>query len=213
MIIILGAGRKAEHLCDMFNLWDDVLQFYDHPRQLNETKRDKPVLYNILQTDEPVKIISAVGETRPKRTIIEDFTEEAHMRNINYYWGTLIYKTADITNPTTYEYDFTARKMVCIGTHCRIGKHVSVGPLANLSHHSKVGDYSTICGQAAIGGGVTIGEGVFIGQGASVKPDIKIGDGAIIGTGAVVVKDVPPNMVVAGNPASSSPKFKGVTPW
>ena len=62
-------------------------------------------------------------------------------------------------------------------------------------------------------GSVNLGKGVFLGQGVSIKPGIRIGDGAVIGTGAVVVKDIPPNMVVAGNPAKTNVKFKKVPHW
>lgn len=46
-----------------------------------------------------------------------------------------------------------------------------------------------------------IGDNVFLGANAVVLPGVNVGDGAIIGAGSVVVKDVPPGMVVAGNPA------------
>ena len=50
-------------------------------------------------------------------------------------------------------------------------------------------------------GCVSIGNGVFIGAGSVVLPNVKIGDNSIIGAGSVVTKDVPPNVVCAGNPA------------
>ena len=49
--------------------------------------------------------------------------------------------------------------------------------------------------------GVTIGHDVWIGHGAIVLPGRHIDDGAVIAAGAVVTKDVPPYMIVAGNPA------------
>ena len=47
----------------------------------------------------------------------------------------------------------------------------------------------------------TIGDNVFIGAGAVVCGPIKIGDNAQIGANAVVMKDVPSNCTVIGNPA------------
>jgi len=47
---------------------------------------------------------------------------------------------------------------------------------------------------------ITIGNNVWIGGGVSIMPGVTIGDGAVIGGGAVVTKDVPPNVVAAGNP-------------
>lgn len=47
---------------------------------------------------------------------------------------------------------------------------------------------------------VTIGDTVWIGAGAIVLPGITIGDGATVGAGSVVTRDVPANVVAAGNP-------------
>lgn len=48
---------------------------------------------------------------------------------------------------------------------------------------------------------VTIGSSVWIGGSAILLPGVTIGDKAVIGAGAVVTKNVPPSVVVAGNPA------------
>jgi acetyltransferase-like isoleucine patch superfamily enzyme len=43
--------------------------------------------------------------------------------------------------------------------------------------------------------------GVSIGSGSTILSYVTIGENAIIGAGSVVTKDVPPNTIVAGNPA------------
>lgn len=48
---------------------------------------------------------------------------------------------------------------------------------------------------------IRIGNDVWLGGGAIVLAGVTIGDRAIIGAGAVVAKDVPADVVVAGNPA------------
>lgn len=47
---------------------------------------------------------------------------------------------------------------------------------------------------------VHIGNNVWIGAGAIVLPGITIGDNCVIGAGSVVTKDIPSNVVAAGNP-------------
>lgn len=54
---------------------------------------------------------------------------------------------------------------------------------------------------AEYGKPVTIGNNVWIGGRAVINPGVTIGDNAVIASGAVVVKDVPANAVVGGNPA------------
>ena len=48
---------------------------------------------------------------------------------------------------------------------------------------------------------IKIGSGVWIAAEAFVGPNVTVGDNAVVGARAVVSKDVPPGMVVAGNPA------------
>jgi acetyltransferase-like isoleucine patch superfamily enzyme len=49
--------------------------------------------------------------------------------------------------------------------------------------------------------GPTIGKGAKVGANATLLPDIVIGEYALVGAGSVVVDNVPPRMVVVGNPA------------
>lgn len=49
--------------------------------------------------------------------------------------------------------------------------------------------------------GPTIRRGARIGAGAVLCPGVEIGEEAFVGAGAVVVGDVPPGVVVVGNPA------------
>jgi acetyltransferase-like isoleucine patch superfamily enzyme len=62
--------------------------------------------------------------------------------------------------------------------------------------------------------GPRIGKGAKIGAGAVVLPHVVVGDMAVVGAGSVVVEDVPPRVVVGGNPART---LKGIDalscPW
>ena len=47
----------------------------------------------------------------------------------------------------------------------------------------------------------TVGNKVSIGTSSTILGGIHIGENSIIGAGSVVINDVPPNVIVAGNPA------------
>ena len=82
-----------------------------------------------------------------------------------------------------------------------IGDHVMVGPAVQMytAAHS-------LQAEARIQGWevarpIVIEEKVWIGGGAIILPGVRIGRRAVVGAGAVVTRDVPPDAIVAGNPA------------
>ncbi len=47
---------------------------------------------------------------------------------------------------------------------------------------------------------VSVGDNVWIGGNVVICPGVKIGSGSVIGAGSVVLRDVPENVIAAGNP-------------
>ena len=47
---------------------------------------------------------------------------------------------------------------------------------------------------------VKIGNNVWIGGNTVINPGISIGDNTVIGSGSVLTKDIPSNVIAAGNP-------------
>ena len=47
---------------------------------------------------------------------------------------------------------------------------------------------------------VRIGANVWVGGGSIICPGVTIGDNTTIGTGSVVTRDIPANVLAAGNP-------------
>jgi acetyltransferase-like isoleucine patch superfamily enzyme len=48
---------------------------------------------------------------------------------------------------------------------------------------------------------ITVKNGASIGSSATILSNVTIGENSIVGAGSVVTKDVPPDTIVAGNPA------------
>lgn len=116
-----------------------------------------------------------------------------------------------------------------IGAFVEIQKNASVGKRCKISSHTFICEGVQIEDGVFVGHGVTfindsypratnsLGElqtesdwkveptvvkkGASIGSGVTLLSGIVIGENAIVGAGSVVTKDVPPNAIVAGNPA------------
>ena len=89
------------------------------------------------------------------------------------------------------------------------GAFVLNHPFSTIINAKSIGENFTICQLTTIGNArhgrndlvPTIGNNVSLGANVTIIGDIKIGNNVIVGAGSVVVKDVPDNCVVVGNPA------------
>lgn len=112
-----------------------------------------------------------------------------------------------------------------LGDECMVGSHVEIQPDVDIHHRCRIQSHSFICSLVTIESDVFVGHGVMfindlmppsndsdawerthvgsgavIGSNATLLP-VHIGEDALVGAGAVVTEDVPPNAIVAGNPA------------
>jgi acetyltransferase-like isoleucine patch superfamily enzyme len=82
-----------------------------------------------------------------------------------------------------------------------IGEGTIVSTGAIVFAGSRIGARVVLGDQSCVRERVTIGDDVVLGRGSLVENDTTIGEEAFVGAGAVVTKDVPPRVIVVGNPA------------
>ncbi|CAH0120779.1 MULTISPECIES: sugar O-acetyltransferase [unclassified Paenibacillus] len=82
----------------------------------------------------------------------------------------------------------------------RIGKNAFLAPGIHIYTAGHPLDAETRNTGLEYGKPVTIGDNVWIGGGSIINPGVTIGDNVVIGSGSVVTKDIPSNVVAAGNP-------------
>jgi acetyltransferase-like isoleucine patch superfamily enzyme len=116
-----------------------------------------------------------------------------------------------------------------VGAFVEIQKNARIGRRCNISSHTFIREGVTIEDHVFVGHSVTFindpypratrvdGElqtekdwrveatvvrtGASIGSGSTILSNVTIGENSIVGAGSVVTRNVPPNVIVAGNPA------------
>ena len=85
-----------------------------------------------------------------------------------------------------------------ITAYSTLEEHVFIAPCVVTTNDNFMGRTER---RHALVEGPTIRRGARIGGGAILCPGIEVGEEAFVGAGAVVTRDVPPRVVVVGNPA------------
>ena len=80
------------------------------------------------------------------------------------------------------------------------GDHVFIGPNCGFYTAGHPLDAATRNTGLEFARPITVGDNVWFGGNVAVLPGVSIGSGAVIGAGSVVSRDIPPNVVAAGNP-------------
>jgi acetyltransferase-like isoleucine patch superfamily enzyme len=103
-----------------------------------------------------------------------------------------------VENDTTVGARTKIQAMAYVTAYATLEDDVFIAPCVQTANDNFMGRTEK---RHALRRGPTIRHGARVGVGAVLCPAVVIGEEAFVGAGAVVVKDVPPRVVVVGNPA------------
>ncbi len=86
------------------------------------------------------------------------------------------------------------------GAVTRIGDDNWIRAYVHIAHDCQVGNRTTLANNATLGGHVELGDWVTVGGLSGIHQFVKVGPHAMIGFASAVSQDVPPFMLVDGNP-------------
>ncbi len=149
-------------------------------------------------------------------------------KNVLIRTGVIIYLDVNIGDNCWINHNAIIREKVCILEDSTIGSNTICENNVSIGKRCVIHNNTMICAETLIESFVFIGPGVSftnnspighlrdvpstirgaklrlgcaIGGGATICPGIEIGHEAIIAAGSVVTKDIPPRIIVVGNPA------------
>lgn len=208
-LIIVGAGGHGRetafaHLISARS--GSFLGFLDD-REVATSPEGWPILGRI---DDAAKyataaFLVAINNPRVRRAVTERLMRLGVSR-----WGSVLHPDVRLHGSVRMGQSCSILGGCQLTTNIQIGDHCILNRGCQVSHDCVIGNFCSLNPAACVAGNVTIGDGCEVGSACSIRQGTGIGSGATLGMGAVVLKDVPANAVMVGNPVR--PLESGL-PW
>lgn len=196
-----GCGREvfqwAKDIQKKKETWISISFLDDDPKALDSFGLEKAMAgtiegYQLCADDE---IVCAIGDPLTRLTLCRYFRE----KGVNF---------ANIIHPTVIVADYSqigTGVIICpnsiISTNVQIGDFVLINTFCVVGHDVTIQQGCTLSAQCDLMGGVYLEETSFLGSGVRVLPHTRVGKGSKVGAGSLVIRNVPSNVSVFGNPA------------
>ena len=133
-----------------------------------------------------------------KRFLFDLYREQWHVATADFLC--LKHDSSVLASSVDHGNGFVIEPLSVVSPYTSAGFAVTISRNSSVGHHCALGDFSTINPGVNVCGHVRLGEAVTLGPGATVFHGVEIGDNSMIVGGSVVRRNIPSNVLAAGNP-------------
>jgi sugar O-acyltransferase (sialic acid O-acetyltransferase NeuD family) len=181
--ILLNAGRMVTAYCDSE-------QKNKNPFHLNYLGKETEVIKTLQAYDYFV----GVGHNGIRRKIHTQLAEYLGNPINAIHPGAIIAASVELKHGIMISANATINPLVTLG------QGVICNTSCSIDHECVIEDYAHIAPGAVLCGNVRIGAGTFVGANAVIKQGVTVGKNVTIGAGTVIIRDIPDDTMVVGNP-------------
>jgi acetyltransferase EpsM len=115
-------------------------------------------------------------------------------------FATVVHPSAVVSEFAKLGYGVSIQPLVNVGPGVEVGNYVHVFAQSMLGHDAVLEDFSYVANNACVGANVRLKRGAYLGTNATTIENIELGAWSLVGMASCVLKSVPDNAVVVGNP-------------
>ncbi|WP_279010318.1 acetyltransferase [Synergistes jonesii] len=144
----------------------------------------------------PIGVIICIGDTYGRKHVYENLSK---FENISF--PSLIYPTCRISPDAVIGEGAMIHSNCTITVNAKIGKCVFMNGNVTVGHDAVIEDFVSIYPRCDISGHVKIGGCTSIGTQSFILERKNVGENSVVVPGSIVLRNVPSNVTVMGNPA------------
>ena len=203
-IVLIGGGNQAHYTIDIINKEGkyNIIGIIDSIHDIGSNRFGYKVLgrqEDIIKLKEQYNIeggIISIGDNWVRYYISSQIKKEIP----DFNFVNAIHPSVVIGDKVQLGKGVVMMAGCIINPKSKIGDFTFFATGAQVDHDCNIKNYSSISAGSITGGYVTLGEFSAITLGVTVVDRLKIGKNTVIGAGSLVIKDLPDNVLVYGNP-------------
>jgi sugar O-acyltransferase (sialic acid O-acetyltransferase NeuD family) len=204
-VVIIGGGNQAHYVIDIIERAGqyNIVGIIDSIHEIGSDRFGYKILgrqENISELINQYQIyggIIAIGDNYARGNVYLQISSLVP----NFEFINAIHPSVIIGNNVKIGKGVTAMAGVIFNPKAVIGNFTFFATGAQVEHDCIISDFASISAGSVTGGYVKLGKYSALTLGVTVLDRLEIGENTVVGAGSLVLKSLPPNVLVYGNPA------------